>query len=452
MLTKGETYPNAKDSQRILQESFYEKLLLNQSVGNYEWTEVNGKRTKVPKDPIVPIPQTIADISADLLLGEFPTIILPEDRQEEFDAWASESDLGTKLLEGATYVSAIGTIFSSMMKLDNEVIYDLKPGNQVTWSEEFGKVTNVKIILGTSKTKSGNDIIYEIQEWSLPNSTLIIEHYNAKVRISDHEVQDVALIDEPQMPGLDFIPIAKWINVGVMGQLNGRSDYAGKSQLFSEIDNRIDQNNDVLQENAEPWKAVPAGILNQDGQLNRANYTSKMFEKTMGGQADNGVDIMTWDGQLGAAFDQIEMMIDMTFFTSRISNPISGRLKNGSGSDSGKALKWQSVSTIAMKQRKEKYANTFIRNFINQWSKLTGEEIEKQDIKIQWQDGLPIDEEEETTNVVAQVNAGLMSRETAIEKLQELSTDDAKDELDRILAGEVQQAENEAKSVSPLVV
>jgi len=105
-----------------------------------------------------------------------------------------------------------------------------------------------------------------------------------------------------------------------------------------------------------------------------------------------------------------------------------------------------------MKQRKEKYANTFIRNFINQWSKLTGEEIEKQDIKIQWQDGLPIDEEEETTNVVAQVNAGLMSRETAIEKLQELSTDDAKDELDRILAGEVQQAENEAKSVSPLVV
>ena len=452
MLEKGDTYPSSADSKRIVLENYYENLLLNKSTGNSEFREANGTITKIPKDPLVPIPQTISDISADLLLGEFPAIILPEARQQAFDDWAFDTDLGTKMLEAATYVSAIGTVFSSMFKIDNEIVYSLQPANRVTWVEKFGKFENVKFILSISQAKDNNKIIYEIQEWSKPDGQLLIQHYAAVVRISDTKVLEVRELSNPERPGIDFVPIAKWLNVGIMGANIGRSDYDGKGQLFSEIDNRVDQNNNTIEENQDPWKAMPQGVLDQNGQFNRASYGAKMFEKTGGGQADNQVDIMAWDANMPAAFTQIDTMLDLTFFTARLSDPITGRMKGGLGSNSGESLKWQSVSTIAMKQRKEKYASAFIRDFINQWSKLDGDEVIKKDIKIEWQDGLPIDEKQKTEAVVQQVNAGLMSKQTAVEKLQELGTEDAQQEIDRIQNDETFTAQTEASTLAPIQV
>jgi len=452
LLIKGDIFPSAEDTERIERENYFEKLLLNQPTGNYEMREVNGTLTRVPKDPLVPVPQVISDISADLLLGEFPAVILPDNRQEPFDDWAFYHQLGVKLLEGGTYVSALGTVFATTHKVDDEIEIDLIPSNKVVWEEYYNKLTNVKIILSVALHKNGNEAKYEIQEWYLnEQGNLVIEHYYAMIRLSDHQVQEVLPIDEPEMPGLDFIPIAKWINQGIMGKAYGRSDYSGKSQLFAEIDNRIDQNNNTIEENQDPWKAVPAGVLDENGNLNRSNFSAKMFEKTMGGQADNSVDIMAWDANMPAAFQQIDTMLDMTFFTSRLSNPITGRTKGGT-SDSGRSLKWQSVSTIAMKQRKEKYAASFMRDFISHWSKIEGEEIDKKEIIIQWQDGLPIDETEKTEAIVQQVNAGLMSKETAIMHLQEINTEDAQAEIDKITADERTQAEIDSQSVAPIVV
>jgi hypothetical protein len=452
LLEKGDIYPSAKDAERIERENYYERLLLNESTGNYKMVHENGVIRKVPKDPLVPIPQTISDISADLLMGEFPNIVLPQtSEQDNFNDWAMDTDLGSRLLEAATYVSAVGTVFSSLYKIDDEINYTLKASNKVTWEETNGKITNVKFILGITRTANGVNQVYEIQEWSINKGQLLIQHYEAEVRISDRKVKRVDVLSPEQRPGLDFVPIAKWVNVGIMGQPNGRSDYSGKSQLFSEIDNRVDQNNNTIEENQDPWKAIPAGILDERGEFNRSNYANKMFEKTGGGQADNTVDVVTWDANMPASFQQIETMIDLTFFTSRLSNPITGRLKGGQ-SDSGRSLKWQSVSTISMKNRKEKYAASFLRDFVNQWSRLSGTEIDKKEIKIIWQDGLPIDEQEKTETVVQQVNAGLMSKETAIKELQELSTEDAQKELEKIQADETAAAELEARSVSPLVI
>jgi hypothetical protein len=449
LLQNGDTYPSSKDSKRITKENYYESLLLNKPI-SYEWKDVNGTLTKVPKDPLVPIPQTIADISADLLLGEFPNIILPDNRQDAWDDWAFDNDLGSRMLEAGTYVSAIGTVFSNIFQKDNEILFELFPGNKVTWVEKGRKIVAVQVVLNAAMTDDGSFIIYEIMEWSDDNG-LLIEHYTAKVRLADRKVVETVLVNEPERPGLDFVPVAKWLNVGVMGQESGRSDFSGKSQLFTEIDNRFDQNNSTIEENQDPWKGMPPGVLNENGDFNRANYSLKMFEKTMGGQADNTVDFFTWDANMPASFQQIEAMVDMTFFTARLSNSLVGREKGGV-SESGRALKWKSVSTITQKQRKEKYASTFLRNFINQWSKLDGEEIDKKDIRIEWQDGLPIDEQEKTETIVQQVNAGLMSKETAISQLQEINTEDAQAELQRIQADETFTAQTEATTLTPINV
>jgi len=192
-------------------------------------------------------------------------------------------------------------------------------------------------------------------------------------------------------------------------------------------------------------------VLDQHGQLNRSSMDAKMFEKAPGGQGDNAVDIITWDASLGASFQQIDTMIDQVFFTSRLSNAITGRSKGGTDA-SGRSLKWQSVSTIAMMNRKKRYAGDFLKTFVNQWSKLQENEIEKKLIAIEYQDGLPIDETETTENIIAQVNAGLMSRDTAIKKLQELDDDQAREELAKIEADQQFQTEQAIQQTTPITV
>jgi len=452
LLSKGDIFPTAEDKQRIKIQTKHEALLLNTHVSNYKFrANSQGRIEKVAIDPLIPIPQTISDISADLLLGEFPGIVLPDATQDTFNDWAADRGLGVDALEGATYVSAIGTIFARLFKVDNEVWYKLTPGNKVIWDEKLNKLDNVKFVESVKKAKNGTNLIYEIQEWGISTGQLVIEHYSVKTRISDNEVIDTVTIDPDEKPGIDFLPIAKWLNVGVMDAVSGRSDYEGKEQLFAEIDNRIDQTNEVLQENAEPWKAVPVGVLNPNGQFNRASYQAKMFEKSSGGQSDNAVDIMTWDASLNANFTQIETMVDMTFFTARLSNSLTGREKGGV-SESGRALKWKSVSTIAMMNRKKRYATEFLKKFINYWSRLEGKEIDKKEVKIIWQDGLPIDQTEETETIIAQVNAGLMSKDTAVQKLQELSTEEAEAEINKIQVDLQNDAAIEATKVAPLTV
>jgi len=460
MLNIGDVFPTPQDQARIAIQNNYENLLLNKSVGNFRMVSHNGKISKQQIDPMVPLPQTVADISGDLLMGESPRIKLPDSNQKPFDEWKFKTNFESRLLEAATYTSAIGTVVSRMFVINGEVFYDFVPANKVIFTKELGETINAKFILSVSQTKNNAFLIYEIQEYDLEitgdvetvNKTVILKHYEIKVRISDTKIVEITPITEETIPGLDFLPVAIWRNVGIMGAEFGRSDYSGKEQLFAEIDNRIDQNNDVLQENAEPWKAVPPGILNQHGQLNRASMDAKMFEKAPGGQGDNAVDIITWDGSLDASFTQINEMEDLIFFTSRLSNAITGRGKGGTN-DSGRSLKWQSISTIAMMNRKKRYAGDFLKTFVGQWSMLSAvNDLTKEDVTIEWQDGLPIDETEETATTIAQVNAQLMSKETAVKRLQNLNDEEAKKELERIQADIAFQTEQEQQASVPIIV
>lgn len=59
-------------------------------------------------------------------------------------------------------------------------------------------------------------------------------------------------------------------------------------------------------------------------------------------------------------------------------------------------------------------------------------EFKDNDLLIQWQDGLPLDEVEVVENVVKRINNGLMSHLRAIMDIDEVSKEDAQDELDQI--------------------
>jgi len=418
-------------------------------------------------DPLTPVPSAISEIMGDLLFGEFPIISFNKDSTNElYTQWLKNNpQFKTDLLESATYASPLGTVFQYNFQMNKKHYYKFIKSNKTVWDEDIWGISNLKIfdVLGPDQIrkrtgevveKANNKFVfYHIQEHTFNYDESLESPYmddGRKYKIIDYDIKvdkttrEIKKIynEKETLTDFDFMPIVKLDNLRQMGIKLGKSDYQGKEQLFAEIDNRIDQINYVLQEHAEPWVAVPQGIADENGKFNRRQ--GKMYEKT-GSGVDNEISIGSWDAQLDSAFRQIETMTFMVFFTSRISAPIAG-LEKGGQVESGRALKWRSVNTLTMINRKRKYWEEALEKFFYILTQLN-DEWKKADISgftIKWQDSLPMDDTEVVENVIKKVNNGLLSHLKGIQEANEVNEEKAKSELDQINAERKEKASTES--------
>jgi hypothetical protein len=180
-----------------------------------------------------------------------------------------------------------------------------------------------------------------------------------------------------------------------------------------------------------------------------------MIEKAPTGTAENSVELVTWDGQLTAAFEAVKSMMKQLLFTCRLSPAIMGlEVETGGTSESGRSLKWRSVNTLIALGKKRLYWNHSFRQFFSMLADMDPKyaSFKDKDLKIDWQDGLPIDITERTQVIVQQVNAGIKSKETAIRELNEVSKEMAQEEIEKINAEQTQNAEINSLSLPSIQV
>jgi hypothetical protein len=456
---EGVSWPPASDIKRIQLETEYELMLLSSYSFNSTLVTKSGLARKVNLEPIVPIAALVSEINADLLFGEFPRFKSESDKaQAQLDAYMKEhTELASDFLEAATYNSAMGTVFLYIFKDEGELFHKFIKSNQVVWEEDIRGLRSVAI----TETLASNDkqkwVKYAVQLHELKttnkrakdvnaNRTHVITNYEIKVsQTGDKPIIDLKEISTVKT-GLNFIPIKKIENIKLMNITVGKSDYQGKTQLFAEIDARIDQINYCLQENQDPWIVVPPGILGPDGSFNRSN--GKMIERAATNQGGaNQVEVISWDPELEAAFRQIETMLYMVFFTSRISSPIAGLDDKGGNVESGRALKWKSINTFSARNRKQLYWTDALTWYF-QTMAIMGEPslsaMVDEKVNVQWRDGLPNDTTELVTSVIRQVQNGLKSRETGIKEINDVSEEIALSEIAKIADDPVQPSKVES--------
>ncbi len=454
ILEKGSPFPSELEFKRINQQQVWDDMYN----GVYHYIRKiivgNDGATEKKQDPLVPLPAIISDITSDLLFGEFPSFVFGKDTQalnekvsDRLKEWKTYM---TDVNSAAAYNSCLGTMFWYLFQMNEQTFYKfIKPMNTI-WSEDILGLTKVWFFHEIDRSRYDRWIDYHIQEHFYnyddktyespildPGKQHAVIEYEIRVKNDPtREIKKVKIVKKEIVTGFDFIPIIKIENIKNLNQKNGKSDYQGKEQLFAEVDNNVDQINHILSEHADPWTFIPPGILNENGQFNRAK--GKMIEKAPGAQGNNDVDVIAWDGQLEASFNNIKMMIQMILFTSRISNQIAGFFfdKTGGQAESGRALKWKSVSTNSMIVKKR---NTWDESFLEFFTMLfkmdkNFKDDDSKDQRTLWKDGLPLDNEAVVKHVVTEVNAQLKSKLKAIQQINEVDEKTAQAELDRINA------------------
>ena len=238
--------------------------------------------------------------------------------------------------------------------------------------------------------------------------------------------------------GLNDFAIVPIHNLMTSDRVYGIDDYADLDSIISEIEVRIAQISKILDKHAEPSVQGPSSALYRDSsgewKLKMGNYFPRDTAE------DPAVEYITWDAQLQANFTIIEKLINILAVVSEMGSAIFDTEQKTGQAASGTALRRMMISPLAKVNRTRMRFDSAIKKAIKLASQLGGENIvdlSKEKINIFWNDGLPSDPVEEANIMAIRTgNKSTLSQFSAIQRLDNLSDEDTKAELEAILQDE----------------
>jgi hypothetical protein len=219
----------------------------------------------------------------------------------------------------------------------------------------------------------------------------------------------------------------------------GIDDLTEHHGIFDEINNRLSKIAEILDKHSDPAMAVPAGTLGEDenGMPIFHAGRDKIFEVM--DKNEIMPQYITWNGQLDAAFKELERLVDLLLMNAEIPPVALGRDNSGTSGASGLSVKWRMNSLLSKINRKRQYYDKGLKRVL-----LIAQLLEQaqSDEKlayevttpiIRFKDGLPDDDMEMST--IAQIQTGgkaTISQLTAIMNLHGYTEEQARIELERI--------------------
>lgn len=392
------------------------------------------------------LPKLVARTTADLLFDEKPRI-KAEGNQEFIDEAITELELWRKFYESADFGSAKGDAVLKIIVVDGEL--KVVPVNPSL----YFPIYNNGNVYGKPEAEEIHEPV-KIQLNGEERDAVIIERYETgkittrlEVKISDGEMSPLPLnaffpdIPEEVETGLtaDEPLIIHIKNSGIPTDYFGISDYADIETLFYAVDNRFSRIESILDKHSSPLLTAPPGtLLDKNGHMKR---NVDVIEFMQMGDKTPEIKYVAWDAKLDSAFQSLSQSVDMVLMMSNIAPSLVGRKTEGGMAESGRALKFRLINTLAMKHRKELYWGVAMKKLfwtLQVWSQENGytiagtKSLEPQTVSITFQDGVINDPIEQIEAVERQLASGLISQQDAIQAIHDVDEQVAEDRLKAI--------------------
>ena len=450
-LREGSAWPPPTEIERLtlykqnrdLFEGRHEKVFK-------DWVRLLRDDQQATLEIILNWPKRLSTLFADLLLGEPPQVKAGDEGSKEQEAVArliEQNSLFNVSYEVAVDVSRYGVGIYKIRYIDRGVIQAQSP---LYWFPVVAP-DNVK------------DALYHVlaYDYEEVRPKLIGEDRFKRLKVEIHErgrittriyditsgnISGMVGQEEVKETGVDDFLVVPVYNLSTSDRLVGLDDYSDLDSIIQEIEVRVAQISRILDKHADPNLAGPDSALEQDPKTGQVTFRGggKFFPLAPGDQPPQYV---TWDGQLEAAFREIELLTEQFYALSETTAAAFGQLKAGLA-ESGSALRRLMMAPLAKVNRIRMRFDPALKKVLKLASALEvaqgmANAVKLEDIHITWQDGLPDDDMERTQIEVQRYGAGLTSRESALKRLDGLEGQSLKDEIARI---EGEQAANRPES------
>lgn len=207
--------------------------------------------------------------------------------------------------------------------------------------------------------------------------------------------------------GFEQCPVFSLRAFAVSGTVYGYDDYVPLDAIMTEIIARVSQISAILDKHADPSMTGPVSMLRKDTKTGEYYLEASKFYGI--NEGDTPPQYLTWDGQLEAAFKQLEFLINQLYILSEMGAALTGGIGENSNAVSGTAMRFKLVNPLAKARRVSNSLTLPIRKLLSvlgsnmpEIDEETAEPGNGPDtplpfghISIDWQDGLPNDPREQ---------------------------------------------------------
>ena len=360
---------------------------------------------------------------ADLICGEYPTITTDTDENiQKLDDARAESDFDQQLYSTVIDISRYGdAVWRAYKKVDGSIIFTI--WDPVEWFPIVAQDGTKNIIAHVLAWLVNN---VETPEMLPPNYELHVQiHWTEwadqerQGRVGTYEAQKWQLTGDGSSivhkisseiisTGLESCAVFHLRSFAVSNTVYGYDDYTPIDSLLSEIMTRIGQISIILDKHADPNITGPVSMLQQNPETGEFYLKMGKFWATSTGE--NEPKYLTWDGQLGAAFNELEFLINQLYILSELGAALIGATDSVGGAISGTAMRFKLVNPLAKARRT---ANALTLGVRKLFGLMSG--VDYKNISVFWEDGLPDDPRENVeTAVLASGSSSVMPLKQAI--------------------------------------
>lgn len=460
----GSEWPSVPEAGRMRGYRLFEKL--------YEGDHARAFETRGAKLPAgmrkiiyisVNVAGAISRICADFLFGEAPSLRIGKPgtkEQKALDDLIEDNDLLTLL-----YESALSNSFRG------DAVFRLRVGAHGANSPERVIIEQLPAYTYVAERSADNvrDVASESIVWSRPDKVrgrvylrvqthlagTILEqafHFNpsagkvgSQVRLA--EIYGADAPPDEQQTGMDKSLLVHVPNFRHDSIYYGTSDYQDLVPLFDALNNRLSKIDRILDHHAAPKLIGLPGLADSRNQID--------VEKIGYIEADSEIykylpRYVTWDGKLEAATQQLERLLLFICQVAEINPEAMGIVEKGgraaAGAQAGVAIRLKYIQTEHKVNRKKRYFDRGIKKLLRLAMQLNAEHLGGPEIddepEIVWQDGLPQIYSEAVTDESTRYAAGLTSKISAIQRIDQCTAEQAAEEMQRM--DDEKKAEQEA--------
>lgn len=193
--------------------------------------------------------------------------------------------------------------------------------------------------------------------------------------------------------GIDACAVMHVRAYKVSNSVYGYDDYMPVDSLLAEIMTRIGQISVILDKHADPNITGPVSMLSVDPETGERRLDTGKFYAINPG--DTPPSYMVWDGQLTAAFKELELLINQLYILSEMGAALLGSSEGSGQAISGTAMRFKMVNPLAKARR---ISNSLTNPVKRLFSILCDGSVDVNNISVEWEDGLPDDPRENIEN------------------------------------------------------
>jgi len=454
-LSPGKPWPPPTEVERI--ERYAQNKLLFEGKHDQvyrDWIRLLREDQQATLEIVLNWHKRLTLLFADLLLGEPPRISAGDQDSNEQNAVEriiEDNGLFNVAYEVALDVSRYGTgIFK--VRYDGRAIIE---GQQPAIWFPVVKPDNIKEIQAHVLAWTYEEDTQERGKTVTKKYLQTEIHEKGKITSAKYPIENgiigQAIEYAETETGVDEFLIVPVNNIITTDRVTGLDDYSDLDSIIQELDVRVAQISRILDKHADPNMYGPDSALEYNNATGQWVFRGggKYFPIAQGEQPPGYV---TWDGQLDAAFKQIDLLMEQLYILSETSAAAFGQLKSGLA-ESGTALRRLMMAPLAKVNRIRMRFDPALKEVLWLASMLEKAQgmagaVVLEDIHIDWKDGLPDDDVELTQNETQRYTAGLTSLESALRRLYGLEGKALQEEIERIRGEQSSQGTTELPSIT----